>query len=56
MITDAKWGNIDNDPEFELIVVGDWTPVIVIDQNQDGKFVASKLKGGENYYGLWNTV
>jgi len=56
MITDAKWGNIDSDPEFELIVVGDWTPIIVIDENENGKFVASKLKGGENYYGLWNTV
>ncbi|MFQ3351463.1 MAG: hypothetical protein ACI914_000708 [Candidatus Marivariicella framensis] len=56
MVTDAKWGNIDMDPEFELIVVGDWTPIIVIDENEDGKFVASKLKGGENYYGLWNTI
>ena len=56
MVTDAKWGNIDMDPELELIVVGDWTPIIVIDKNEDGKFVASKLKGGENYYGLWNTI
>ena len=40
MVTDAKWGNIDMDPEFELIVVGDWTPIIVIDENEDGKFVA----------------
>jgi len=56
MVTDAKWGNIDMDPELELIVVGDWTPIIVIDENEDGKFVASKLKGGENYYGLWNTI
>jgi len=56
MITDAKWANIDLDPEFELIVIGDWTPIIVIDKNNDGNFIASPLKGGENYYGLWNTI
>jgi len=56
MISDAKWANIDMDPEYELIVVGDWMPVIVIDQNQEGKFIASYLKGAEMLYGLWNTV
>ncbi|MDG2371944.1 MAG: VCBS repeat-containing protein [Flavobacteriaceae bacterium] len=56
MITDAKWANIDLDPEFELVVIGDWTPIIVIDKNDDGNFVALPLKGGENYYGLWNTI
>ena len=56
MISDAKWANIDMDPEYELIVVGDWMPVIVIDQNLEGKFIASYLKGAEMLYGLWNTV
>tara|TARA_B100000686_G_scaffold355148_1_gene470410 strand:+ start:329 stop:3535 length:3207 start_codon:yes stop_codon:yes gene_type:complete len=56
MITDAKWGNIDSDTQKELIIVGDWTSIIVINQNDEGKFVASKLKGAENISGLWNSI
>ena len=56
MVTDAKWGNIDEDPEYELIVSGDWAPVVVIDENEEGKFQASPLTGGEDYYGLWNSI
>tara|TARA_Y100000996_G_scaffold246370_1_gene193709 strand:- start:15325 stop:18555 length:3231 start_codon:yes stop_codon:yes gene_type:complete len=56
MITDAKWANIDEDSEFELLIAGDWMPIIVLDKNDKGKFQASFLKGGEEHFGLWNRI
>jgi len=56
MVTDAEWGDIDNDGDDDLVICGDWMPVSII-KNNDGDFI----NGTESYSlstqkGYWNTV
>ncbi|WP_229254199.1 VCBS repeat-containing protein [Dyadobacter sp. NIV53] len=62
MITDATWADLDGDLFPELILVGDWMPVMIFKNNKghlkletDSKF---KDTGGKTYktHGWWNTV
>ncbi len=53
MITDLAVANLDNDPDLELVVVGEWTPVGVFDL-QNGRFVDKTAQFGlEKTNGLW---
>jgi hypothetical protein len=53
MVTDLAWANIDNTPEPELIVVGEWMPVSVF-QWQQGKLVnATTSFGLDQSNGIW---
>jgi hypothetical protein len=55
-VTDAVWADLDKDGDDDLIVVGEWMPVTVF-QNEAGKFVDVTRKYGlENTHGWWNTV
>lgn len=53
MVTDAKWCDIDGDKANELIVVGDWMPVIILKYRE-----GSIKKHGEikNSSGWWNCL
>jgi len=56
MVTDATWIDVDGDQDDDLIVVGDWMGIKVL-QNEGGKLIdvsSSYLRG--NYQGLWNVV
>ena len=62
MITDAVWGDLDGDAFPELILVGDWMPVTVFENNRghfalkpDIDFVDTKGKVFKTS-GWWNTV
>ncbi|WP_439558169.1 VCBS repeat-containing protein [Dyadobacter sp.] len=61
MVTDAVWADMDGDSFPELVVVGDWMPVMIF-KNNKGKLVAGsqefKGAGGEvvKTNGWWNTV
>lgn len=37
MINDALWSDFDNDGDQDLMIVGEWTPIVVF-ENKDGKF------------------
>lgn len=54
MVSDAQWGNLDEDPEMELVVVGEWMPVMRFDLNSEGKGISKKSIPGS--YGLWHAV
>ncbi|MBI1227849.1 MAG: hypothetical protein GC192_21630 [Bacteroidetes bacterium] len=51
MVTDLVWANIDNDPQPELIVVGEWMPVTIFKlrnnklENVTAQFGLSKSNG-----------
>jgi len=37
MITDASWADVDGDKDMDLVVVGEWMPIVVF-INEKGKF------------------
>lgn len=54
MITDAKWADLDNDSDLDLVLVGKWMPITVF-LNQNGKFERSDTLF-PNSSGWWNVV
>jgi hypothetical protein len=56
MVTRAAWLDYDGDGKLDLIVVGDWTPVRVLHQ-ENGKFVdRTGAAGLGNLNGWWTSV
>ena len=56
MVTDAKWNDIDNDGDLDLIVTGEWMGIEVfintdglLSQNKEYKYLANKV-------GWWNRL
>ncbi|HRG78054.1 MAG TPA: VCBS repeat-containing protein [Cyclobacteriaceae bacterium] len=57
MVTDALWNDMNDDGQLDLIVVGEWMPITVLIQNQNGTFSQETTKYGfENTHGWWNTI
>lgn len=53
MVTDAVWSDVDHDDDPDLIVVGDWMPITVFD-NQPG---VMKRKGiVPDSFGWWSAI
>jgi hypothetical protein len=56
MVTDAAWVDLDLDKQNELVVVGEWMPLLVF-RNENGKLVNSSTEFFEkSYAGWWNTI
>ncbi|MPR34216.1 VCBS repeat-containing protein [Salmonirosea aquatica] len=54
LVTDALWSDYDNDGKPDLILTGEWLPVIFL-KNIGTSFVAFKT-GTEPYTGWWNSL
>lgn len=56
MITDAAWLDYDLDHDLDLVIVGDWMPIVLL-KNENGKFknVSSDL-GLDKTNGFWNCI
>lgn len=55
MVTDASWTDYDGDGWSDLVVVGEWMPIMLI-QNKKGAFTHSSLETIKDTEGWWNTL
>src|SRR5215204_2410438 len=56
MVTDAMWVDLDLDNRKELVVVGEWMPILVF-KNEKGKLInVSNQFFEKNYTGWWNKI
>lgn len=56
MITDAAWIDLDLDKKNELVIAGEWMPVMIYRQ-QNGNLVNSTAQFfDKNYSGWWNKI
>lgn len=55
MVTDAIWTDYNNDSWTDLILVGEWMPVRVF-ENQKGKLVEKELAGLQKSNGWWCSI
>jgi hypothetical protein len=56
MITDGLWLDYDQDRDLDLVVVGEWMPITVL-ENQAGQLVdVSERAGLSQTHGFWNCL
>ncbi|MFQ3180719.1 MAG: hypothetical protein ACI9Z4_000304 [Polaribacter sp.] len=57
MVTDAVFSDIDNDGDADLLVVGEWMKIIIL-ENNNGNFKESSAKFGikDDSRGLWWSI
>ena len=56
MITDAMWVDLDLDKKNELVIVGEWMPVIVFRQEKGTLVNCTSQFFDKSYSGWWNTI
>ncbi|MEM8965962.1 MAG: VCBS repeat-containing protein, partial [Bacteroidota bacterium] len=55
MVTDAQWTDYDSDEDLDLILVGEWMPITLL-ENQDGKFSKASVTDFERTHGWWYSL
>lgn len=56
MVTDAQWRDLNTDGQKELILVGEWMPIRVFGQDEQGLSEETGQYFSQEYSGLWNVV
>jgi hypothetical protein len=57
MITDSEWVDFNNDGNIELVLAGDWMPIMVLSYNGTDKFENKTIEYGlDKTNGMWNVI
>lgn len=56
MVTDASWFDYDSDGMDDLVIVGEWMPVTILNQTSNGNFEKMELEGLKNSEGWYYSV
>ena len=56
LVTDAKWVDYDNDKDLDLIVVGEWMPVTIMQNNNSRLIDVTDQVGLGETNGWWNCI
>lgn len=55
LITDALWTDFDEDSDLDLMLLGEWMGLTVM-ENKDGKFHKMDIPGFQSTLGWWNSL
>ena len=56
MVTDGVWQDVDGDRRTDLVVVGEWMPVMVFRNAGGGRLTKAAIRGLEHTSGWWNRI
>ncbi|MGB3182715.1 MAG: FG-GAP-like repeat-containing protein [Cyclobacteriaceae bacterium] len=56
MVTDARWADVDDDDDLDLVVVGEWTPVVVFKNNGENLERLNNTPGLMGTEGWWQAI
>ena len=56
MVTDAVWRDVDGDGRPDLVVVGEWMPIVVFHNAGGGRLTRASVRGLEKSDGWWNRI
>lgn len=56
MVTSAIWSDYNNDGFEDLILVGEWMPITVLESKNGKRFEPLAAKGLTDTHGWWNTI
>ena len=56
MVTDAKWADLDGDKKNELVIVGEWMPILVFRKEKNKLVDVSDQFFDRSYAGWWNNI
>ena len=55
MITDGSWTDYDGDGDVDLMLVGEWTDILIF-ENNDGQLSRNKSAVTKSLVGWWNSI
>lgn len=56
LVRSAVWTDVQADGRLDLVVVGEWMPICVFTQGEDGRFVLEAGRGLDSTQGFWQSV